>query len=269
MEFTQKERDEFTKNLISGVEGGFCKIDALKKKKSKSELQNELAYDLRGIPNWMAKPFLKYNSLKYWVLLVLFIVLFALGVATDANDAIQVGIKLIFCACMLIGVAYSLCLLLFDEDCLNYPEPEISLNTAKDKANSTMTKNYHIGQNEMILKYRTLYNKMILLILAGQGDIVITAIKNDDKGPLISNLYRKMVLLDPENPKTKLLGLLRDTHLAQLNQNFDEKINPILDNEANKVIAKGDARSLNLLPTSYKKRLASKYADEFLNGSED
>lgn len=257
MEFTQKERDEFTKNLISGVEGGFCKIDTLKTKKSKPELQNELAYDLRGVSNWMAKPFLKYDSLKYWVLLVLFIVLFALGVVTDANDAIQVG------------VAYSLCLLLFDEDSLNDPEPEISLNTAKDKANSMMTKNYHIGQNEMILKYKTLYNKIILLILAGQGDIVLTAIKNDDKGPLISNLYRKMVLLDPENPKTKLLGLLRDTHFAQLNQNLDEKLNPILDNEANKVIAKGDALSLNLLPTSYKKRLASKYADEFLNGSED
>ena len=78
-----------------------------------------------------------------------------------------------------------------------------------------------------------------------------------------------MVLLDPENPKTKLLGLLRDTHFAQLNQNLDEKLNPILDNEANKVIAKGDTLSLNLLPTSYKKRLANKYADEFLNGSED
>lgn len=269
MEFTQEERNEFTNNLISGVEGGFCKIDPLKKKKSKSELQNELAYDLRGVPNWMAKPFLKYNSLKYWVLLVLFIILFALGVATDANDAIQVGIKLIFCACMLIGVAYSLCLLLFGEDSLNNPEPEISLNTAKDEIDSMMTKNYHVGRNEMFLKYKTLYNKMILLILAGQGDIVLTAIKNDDKGPLISNLYRKMVLLDPENPKTKLLGLLRDTHLAQLNQNFDEEINPILDNEANKVIAKGNALSLNLLPTSYKKRLANKYANEFLNGSED
>lgn len=269
MEFTQKEQDEFTKNLISGVESGFCKIDTLETKKSKSEPQNKIAYDSRGVPNWMAKPFLKYDSLKYWVLLVLFIVLFALGVAIDANDAIQVGIKLIFCAYMLIGVAYSLCLLLFGEDSLNYSKPEISLNTAKDKANSMMTKNYHVGQNEMVLKYKTLYNKMILLILAGQGDIVLTAIKNDDKGLLISNLYRKMVLLDPKNPKTKLLGLLRDTHLAQLNQNFDEKINPILDNETNKVIAKGDALSLNLLPASYKKRLASKYADEFLNGSED
>lgn len=269
MEFTQEERNEFTKNLISGVESGFCKIDPLKKKKSKLELQNELAYDWRGVPNWMAKPFLKYNSLKYWVLLVLFIILFALGVAIDANDVIPVGSKLIFCACMLIGVASSLCLLLFGEDSLNYPEPRISLNTAKDEANSMMIKNYHVGQNEMFLKYKTLYNKMILLILAGQGDIVLTAIKNDDKGPLISNLYRKMVLLDPENPKTKLLGLLRDTHLARLNQNFDEKINSILDNEANKVIAKGDALSLNLLPTSYKKRLANKYADEFLNESED
>ena len=257
MEFTQEERNEFTNNLINGVEGGFCKIDPLKKKKSKPEPQNKLAYDLRGVFNWMAKPFLKYNSLKYWVLLVLFVILFALWVTTDANDAIQVG------------AAYSLCLLLFNEDSLNYPEPEISLNTAKDKANSMMTKNYYIGQNEMILKYKTLYNKIILLILAGQGDIVLTAIKNDDKGPLISNLYRKMVLLDPENPKTKLLGLLRDTHFAQLNQNLDEKINLILDNEANKVIAKGDALSLNLLPTSYKKRLASKYADEFLNGNED
>lgn len=257
MKLTHKEQINFTKNLIRGVESGFWKIDPLKKKKSKSELQNEPAYDLRGVPKWMAKPFLKYNSLKYWVLLELFIILFALGVTTDANDAIQVG------------VAYSLCLLLFNEDSLNYPEPEISLNTAKDKANSMMTKNYHIGQNEMILKYKTLYNKIILLILAGQGDIVLTAIKNDDKGPLISNLYRKMVLLDPENPKTKLLGLLRDTHFAQLNQNLDEKLNPILDNEANKVIAKGDALSLNLLPTSYKKRLASKYADEFLNGSEN
>ena len=257
MEFTQEERNEFTNNLINGVEDGFCKIDPLKKKKSKPEPQNKLAYDLRGVSNWMAKPFLKYNSLKYWVLLVLFVILFALWVTTDVNDAIQVG------------VAYSLCLLLFNEDSLNYPEPEISLNTAKDKANSMMTKNYHIGQNEMILKYKTFYNKIILLILAGQGDIVLTAIKNDDKGPLISNLYRKMVLLDPENPKTKLLGLLRDTHFAQLNQNLDEKLNPILDNEANKVIAKGDALSLNLLPTSYKKRLASKYADEFLNGSED
>ena len=269
MEFTQEERNEFTNNLINGVEGGFCKIDPLKKKKSKPEPQNKLAYDSRGVSNWMAKPFLKYNSLKYWVLLVLFIILFALGVTTDANDAIQVGIKLIFCACMLIGVAYSLCLLLFGEDSLNYSKPEISLNTAKDKANSMMTKNYHVGQNEMVLKYKTLYNKMILLILAGQGDIVLTAIKNDDKGSLISNLYRKMVLLDPENPKTKLLGLLRDTHFAQLNQNLDEKLNPILDNEANKVIAKGDALSLNLLSTSYKKRLANKYADEFLNGSED
>lgn len=257
MEFTQEERNEFTNNLINGVESGFCKIDPLKTKKSKSEPQNKLAYDLRGVLNWMAKPFLKYDSPKYWALLVLFIVLFALGVTTDANDAIQVG------------VAYSLCLLLFGEDSLNDPEPEISLNTAKDKADSMMTKNYHIGQNEMLLKYKTLYNKMILLILAGQGDIVITAIKNDDKGSLICNLYRKMVLFDPENPKTKLLGLLRDTHLAQLNQNLDEKLNPILDNEANKVIAKGDARSLNLLPTSYKKRLASKYADEFLNGGKD
>lgn len=269
MEFTHKEQIEFTKNLIAGVESGFWKIDALKKKKPKPELQNELTYDLRGVPTWMAKPFLKYDSLKYWVLLVLFIVLFALGVTTDANDAIQVGIKLIFCACMLIGVAYSLCLLLFGEDSLSDPEPEISLNTAKEQANSMITKNYHVGQNEMLLKYKTLYNKMILLILAGQGDIVLTAIKNDDKGSLISNLYRKMILLDPENPKTKLVGLLRDTHFAQLSQNFDEKIDPILDNEANKVIAKGDVLSLNLLPTSYKKRLASKYADEFLNGGED
>ena len=68
MEFTQEERNEFTKNLISGVESGFCKIGPLQKKKSKLELQNEPAYDLRGVPNWMAKPFLKYNSLKYWVL---------------------------------------------------------------------------------------------------------------------------------------------------------------------------------------------------------
>lgn len=209
MEFTQEERNEFTKNLISGVESSFCKIDPLKTKKSKLELQNKIAYDLRGVPNWMAKPFLKYTTFFGGLFYLFFHAL-----TTMVHSKTDFQALLVLLPIMLIVPTF-LVFTAISGYADELPNAEkagfIPANEAKNIVYQEMLK---IGVNNINRKhFEKLVKRLAFLVMCGEDPFDV--FKNDDSLNTVNQQIETLQKFDQSNIALGVLVAKRDRLLER------------------------------------------------------